>query len=124
MLQVQFFKRIAQKIFTDVPSTNEIKNINKKISKEDNYNKYFYYKMQSKVKGCQMKGMPAMDAIALLENLNLKVSRMVKSSHNRYKQGENIVKNTTITLNYCEDKDILVKVKNESIKGSIMLLEN
>ena len=95
------FKRIAQKIFTDVPSTNEIKNINKKIAKqEDNYNKYFT-KMQKQGKGMpNVKGMPAMDAIALLENLNLKVKvvGMGKVKSQSLQAGENIVKNTTITL--------------------------
>ena len=36
------FKRIAQKIFTDAPSTNEIPNINRKILKQEkDYNSYF-----------------------------------------------------------------------------------
>lgn len=95
------FKRIAQKIFTDVPSTNEIKNINKKILKqEDNYNNYFA-KMQKQGKGMpNVKGMPAMDAIALLENLNLKVKvvGMGKVKSQSLQAGENVVKNTTITL--------------------------
>jgi cell division protein FtsI (penicillin-binding protein 3) len=95
------FKRIAQKIFTDVPSTNEIKNINKKILKqEDNYNTYFA-KMQKQGKGMpNVKGMPAMDAIALLENLNLKVKvvGMGKVKSQSLQAGENVVKNTTITL--------------------------
>jgi FtsZ-interacting cell division protein YlmF len=51
------FKRIAQKIFTDVPSTNEIKNINRKVPKQEkNYNNYFAnYKNNSNqmLKVCQ-----------------------------------------------------------------------
>ncbi|MBC5839975.1 transpeptidase family protein [Flavobacterium sp. F-380] len=95
------FKRIAQKIFTDVPSTNEIKNINRKIPKqEDNYNNYFA-KMQKQHKAMpNVKGMPAMDAIALLENLDVKV-RVVgigKVKSQSLQAGENLVKNTTITL--------------------------
>ena len=36
------FKRIAQKIFTDAPSTNKIKNLDRKIPKqENNYDSYF-----------------------------------------------------------------------------------
>lgn len=95
------FKRIAQKIFTDVPSTNEIKNINRKIPKqEDNYNNYFA-KMQKQRKAMpNVKGMPAMDAIALLENLDLKVRvvGMGKVKSQSLQAGENLVKNTTITL--------------------------
>ncbi|NRS87442.1 cell division protein FtsI (penicillin-binding protein 3) [Flavobacterium sp. 7E] len=68
------FKRIAQKIFTDVPSTNEIKNLNNKIPKqENNYNAY-YANLQKKKSGIpNVKGMPGMDAIALLENLGFAV---------------------------------------------------
>ena len=69
------FKRIAQKIFTDVPSTNEIKNINKKIQKqEDSYSHYFARLQKQQKYIPNVKGMPGMDAIALLENLGLKVS--------------------------------------------------
>lgn len=95
------FKRIAQKIFTDIPSTNEIKNLNRKIPKqEDSYNKY-YTKMQNQPKGMpNVKGMPGMDAIALLENLNVKVKvvGMGKVKSQSLQAGANIVKNTTITL--------------------------
>jgi cell division protein FtsI (penicillin-binding protein 3) len=44
------FKRIAQKIFTDSPSSNTINNINKNIySQEKNYNAY-YTKSQNEKK--------------------------------------------------------------------------
>ena len=95
------FKRIAQKIFTDIPSTNEIKNLNRKIPKqEDSYNRY-YAKMQNHRKGMpNVKGMPAMDAIALLENLDVKVKiiGVGKVKSQSLQAGEDIVKNTTITL--------------------------
>ena len=95
------FKRIAQKIFTDIPSTNEIKNLNRKIPKqEDNYNTY-YAKMQKGRKAMpNVKGMPGMDAIALLENLDVKVKvvGMGKVKSQSLQAGENLVKNTTITL--------------------------
>ena len=63
------FKRIAQKIFTDSPTTNEIKNLNRKIQKqESNYNSY-YAKAQKKIKSIpNVRGMAGMDAVALLEN--------------------------------------------------------
>ena len=95
------FKRIAQKIFTDIPSTNEIKNLNRKIAKQEkNYNNYFD-KMQKQERGMpNVKGMPAMDAIALLENLdlNVKIVGAGKVKSQSLQAGENIVKNTTITL--------------------------
>lgn len=68
------FKRIAQKIFTDVPSTNEIKNLNNKIPKqENNYNAYYANLQKKKSAIPNVKGMPGMDAIALLENLGFAV---------------------------------------------------
>jgi cell division protein FtsI (penicillin-binding protein 3) len=68
------FKRIAQKIFTDAPSTNEIKNLNRKVGKQEKaYNEYAM-KVQEETKGVpNVKGMSGMDAVALLENLKLKV---------------------------------------------------
>lgn len=68
------FKRIAQKIFTDSPSTFEIKDLKKKIAKQENqYNKYLLKAQNDKNTVPNVKGMPGMDAIALLENMGLKV---------------------------------------------------
>jgi len=68
------FKRIAQKIFTDSPSTNHIKNIDAKVvSQEWDYLKY-YKKVEKEDRIVpNVKGMSGMDAVALLENLGLKV---------------------------------------------------
>ena len=69
------FKRIAQKIFTDAPSTNEVKNLNKKIQKQDTkFNEYTTKSLNEKNTIPNVKGMPAMDAVALLENMGLKVT--------------------------------------------------
>jgi cell division protein FtsI (penicillin-binding protein 3) len=95
------FKRIAQKIFTDAPSTNEIKNLNRKILKQENsYNVYFeksHKRMQSIP---NVKGMPGMDAIALLENLGMKVKAtgVGKVKKQSLQAGQNIVKNSIISL--------------------------
>ena len=68
------FKRIAQKIFTDSPSNNELKNLNKKIANQENkYNDYFNKVQESKTIIPNVKGMSGMDAVALLENFGLKV---------------------------------------------------
>ena len=68
------FKRIAQKIFTDSPTTIAIKDLNKKIAKQENqYNKYPLKAQKGNNKVPNVKGMPGMDAIALLENKGLKV---------------------------------------------------
>ncbi len=68
------FKRIAQKIFTDSPSTNHVKNIDAKVvSQESDYSNY-YKKVEKEERIVpNVKGMSGMDAVALLENLGLKV---------------------------------------------------
>jgi cell division protein FtsI (penicillin-binding protein 3) len=95
------FKRIAQKIFTDSPTRNEIKNFKKSIPSQDkNYENYFT-KAEQKLKLVpNVKGMSGMDALALLENLKLKVkiigSGKVKTQS--LNVGEPIVKNKIIIL--------------------------
>jgi cell division protein FtsI (penicillin-binding protein 3) len=95
------FKRIAQKIFTDVPSTNEIKNIDRKVLKqENNYNNYFTQLQKPQQLIPNVTGMPGMDAIALLENLGVKVQAVGigKVKTQSLQVGQDIIKNTTITL--------------------------
>lgn len=68
------FKRIAQKIFTDAPSMNEIKKLNKKNSnQEKKYNAFSLLAQKIDNKIPNLKGMAGMDAISLLENLRVKV---------------------------------------------------
>jgi cell division protein FtsI (penicillin-binding protein 3) len=95
------FKRIAQKIFTDSPSTNEIKNLDKKIKKQElSYNEYST-KASSEIKVIpNLMGMSGMDAVALLENLKLKV-RVIgigKVKKQSIPAGEALDKNKTIIL--------------------------
>ena len=95
------FKRIAQKIFTDAPSTNEIKNLNRKIPKQENNYDSFYVKSQNKQKTIpNVKGMSGMDAVALLGNLGIKVKAVGvgKVKKQSLQAGQNIQKNTTILL--------------------------
>ena len=95
------FKRIAQKIFTDAPSTNEIKNLNKKnINQEKSYANY-YTKAQKKQNNIpNVKGMSGMDAIALLGNLglNIKVKGTGKVKSQSIQPGQSFNKSTTIIL--------------------------
>lgn len=96
------FKRIAQKIFTDAPSTNEIKNIDRKILKQENdYDSYFAksQKQQSSIVP-NVKGMSGMDAVALFENLGVKVKiiGVGKVKTQSIQAGEGLDKNTTIIL--------------------------
>ena len=95
------FKRIAQKIFTDSPSTNEIKNLNKKINKQEKAYDDFYVKSTSEIKVIpNLKGMSGMDAVALLENLKLKVKviGVGKVKKQSVQPGEALDKNKTILL--------------------------
>lgn len=95
------FKRIAQKIFTDSPSTNQIKNVNGKVAKQDaSYQKYLD-QANSAVKTIpNVKGMSGMDAVALLENLKLKVkvTGVGKVKSQSIQPGQPIIKNSVILL--------------------------
>lgn len=95
------FKRIAQKIFTDVPSTNAIKNLNRKHPlQENNYNDYYAKAQQRANLVPNVTGMPGMDAVALLENLGIKVKAIGagKVKKQSLKPGETLNKNKTIIL--------------------------
>lgn len=95
------FKRIAQKIFTDAPSTNEIKNLDKKVAKQETkYHEYFTKSQNVKNTIPNLKGMPGMDAVALLENLGIKVKvkGIGKVKNQSIQAGQPIIKNTIITL--------------------------
>ncbi len=95
------FKRIAQKIFTDAPTTNEIKNLDKKNSNQDkNYARYYSKSLEKPNLIPNVKGMSGMDAVALLGNLKLKVKvvGIGKVKSQSILPGQNIVKNATIVL--------------------------
>lgn len=95
------FKRIAQKIFTDSPSTNEIANLNKKIRKQELAYDDYKIKSSSVSKVIpNLKGMSGMDAVALLENLKLKVkvTGIGKVNKQSIPAGESLDRNKTIIL--------------------------
>ena len=95
------FKRIAQKIFTDVPSTNKFKNIKLKSPKQEVLYREFEKKSQGSTNVMpNLEGMAGMDAVSLLENLGLKVTftgvgKVKKQSIN---PGEAFKKNQIITI--------------------------
>lgn len=94
------FKRIAQKIYTDVPSTNEVKKLDQKIpSQEVSYTKYYERKTIENIVP-NVKGLPAMDAVALLENLGLKVKVIGKGKvkSQSLEKGQSFNKNQVIIL--------------------------
>lgn len=95
------FKRIAQKVFTDVPSTNEIKTLKKKF--KDQEGNYYAYNAKLNKKPSvipNLKGMAGMDAVALLENLGMKVKAIGigKVKKQSILPGQPIIKNNTIIL--------------------------
>jgi len=95
------FKRIAQKVFTDVPSTNEVKSLEKNILIQDkNYETYYANSSKDLKTIPNVKGMSGMDAIALLENLKIKVKLIGigKVKKQSIQPGEPLVKNSTIIL--------------------------
>ncbi|RAR73841.1 cell division protein FtsI (penicillin-binding protein 3) [Flavobacterium aciduliphilum] len=97
------FKRIAQKIFTDSPTTNEIQNLNQKVNKQEySYNRYFTVAQSEKYEVPNVKGMPAMDAVPLLENLGMKVrlrgNGVGKVKHQSIVSGTPLKKGTIIEL--------------------------
>ena len=95
------FKRIAQKIFTDSPTTNEVKNLKKKDVKQDKSYDSYYASMQKKHSLVpNVKGMTGMDAVALLENLGLRVKiiGIGNVKNQSVLPGNTIGKNTVITL--------------------------
>jgi len=95
------FKRIAQKIFTDSPSMNEVSNLKKKNAKQDkNFNEY---SAQVEVKDGlipNVKGMAGMDAVALLENMGMKVKAIGvgKVKKQSLLAGQKLDKSKTIIL--------------------------
>ncbi|MBE98376.1 penicillin-binding protein [Flavobacterium coralii] len=95
------FKRIAQKIFTDVPSTNHIKKLDEKINTQEKLYASYYKKAQD-VKDVvpNLIGMSGMDAVALLGNMGLKVQvhGIGKVKKQSVKPGESVKKNQQIVL--------------------------
>lgn len=95
------FKRIAQKIFTDTPVLDQFDNIDQVDPEiETNYEKYFAAARQQERLVPDLAGLPAMDAVSLLENLGVKYEltgsgEVVQQS---VKPGTEIDKNLVIKL--------------------------
>lgn len=94
------FKKIAQKIFTDTPIVDEVKSLNVKMASIDKEYENFYNTAQTyKTIMPNLVGLPAMDALALLENMQVKVKVKL--------EGNGIVKKQSIEQN--------IKLKNNQI---------
>ncbi len=95
------FKAVAQKIFTDSPTPNKVKDLNLTNPKQEkSYNQYNTIVNNHKSTIPNVKGMPGMDAVALLENLGLKVKIIGngKVKHQSIPVGQKIEENKTIIL--------------------------
>ncbi|MDT0558472.1 penicillin-binding protein [Ichthyenterobacterium sp. W332] len=95
------FKKIAQKIYTDTPLIDEVETLNvANSSAETQYEQYYDTAQKYKTIMPNVKGMPTMDALALLENMGLKVKingiGVVKNQS--VAKGVRIKKNQTIEL--------------------------
>ncbi|GAA0873288.1 penicillin-binding protein [Gangjinia marincola] len=95
------FKRIAQKIYTDTPVTDELESVEPVLKKEAKSYEAYYTKAQKyKTIMPDVKGLPVMDAVALLENIGIRVvvngQGVVKSQS--IDKGEKIQKNQEVTL--------------------------
>ena len=95
------FKRVAQKIFTDTPIVDEVETLEMKSELVENEYESYYKTAQTYLTIMpNVKGLPAMDALALLENMGLKVrisgSGLVKSQS--INQGIKVEKNQTVVL--------------------------
>lgn len=95
------FKKIAQKIFTDAPVIDEINNINEKSETvKANYDNYYTVAQKYKTIMPNLKGMSAMDAISILENMGLKVQTQGNGtvSKQSVKSGQKVKPKSVITL--------------------------
>jgi len=95
------FKKIAQKIYTNSPIVDEVDDVNKKSeSVETDYSKYYVVAQDYKTVMPNLKGMSAMDAISILENMGLKVqtSGSGRVSKQSVKTGQKIIPQSLITL--------------------------
>lgn len=95
------FKSIAQKIFTDTPLIEEVESLEvKHAAVEQQFENYYKTAQTYKTIMPNVVGLPAMDAVALLENMGLKVnfkgSGIVKNQS--VAKGQKVKKNQNIVL--------------------------
>ena len=92
------FKRVAQKIYTDTPLIDEIESLEVKMGTVDDEYESFYKTAQTyKTIMPNVVGMPAMDAIVLLENMQVDIK--VKLSGNGIIKSQSVNKSTKLKNN-------------------------
>ncbi|MGB1308427.1 MAG: penicillin-binding protein [Oceanihabitans sp.] len=90
------FKRIAQKIFTDTPIIDEVQSTtveNPKVDQE--FENYYKIAQTYKTIMPNVVGLPAMDAISLLENMDVNIQ--VKLNGSGIVKSQSVNKNTKLT---------------------------
>ncbi|WP_299106835.1 penicillin-binding protein [uncultured Tenacibaculum sp.] len=95
------FKEIAQKIYTSTPINNQLTSDEKLYASIDkNYDKYYNNLRKYKTIMPRVLGMSGMDAIALLENMGLKVkfSGIGKVTEQSIENGVKVKKGATVYL--------------------------
>lgn len=95
------FKKIAQKIFTDTPIVDEVETLEVKTAKvEKEYKTYYDIANRYKTIMPDVRGLPIMDAVALLENMGLKVKveGVGVVENQSISKGTKVKKNQTIVL--------------------------
>ncbi|WP_417213361.1 penicillin-binding protein [Bizionia sp.] len=95
------FKRIAQKIFTDTPIIDVVETLEvNDIAVNAEYDAYFKTAQTYRTIMPNVVGLPAMDAIALLENmgLNVKAEGVGQVKIQSITKGEKIKKNQIVTI--------------------------
>ncbi|MCF7561015.1 transpeptidase family protein [Sabulilitoribacter multivorans] len=92
------FKKVAQKIFIDTPIVDEIETLNISKTSVDNEYESFYKTAQTyKTIMPNLVGIPAMDALALLENMQVDVK--VKINGRGIIKAQSVNKNTKLKNN-------------------------
>ncbi|HHC78709.1 MAG TPA: PASTA domain-containing protein [Flavobacteriia bacterium] len=95
------FKQIAHKIYTETPTIDEVKNLKDNPKSIDtSFDKYYKIARKESNSMPNLKNMAGMDAVAILENMGMKVhfkgtGKVVAQS---VKAGEKLDKNTIIEL--------------------------
>lgn len=95
------FKTIAQKIFTDTPLVDEVETLEfTNAAVEKDFEAYYMMAQTYKTIMPDLKGLPAMDAVTLLENMGLKVKLVGsgKVTSQSVSRGTKVKKNQTVVL--------------------------
>jgi cell division protein FtsI (penicillin-binding protein 3) len=94
------FERIARKIYTDTPVVEEVKFTETANKMDEAYEGYYKKANETHTKVPDVKNMPGMDAISLLENMGFKVNfeGIGKVKSQSIKAGSNLKKGDIIKL--------------------------